>query len=178
MCWCFSLIQEQEQHVRAAYGRRRSSCPEKPQSVTHPTDGRMQSRCYHQSTGLGQDRTDHLDLQMKVDFFRKLGYSPEEVKAALRKLGFGTDTNAVLGELVRSGAKAVPSSSSDSDDGGFSLPHRGGSSSRGQGSTPEDNSEPESDLKPIVIDGSNVAMRWGRHTAGLSPVCFSSSTNF
>lgn len=93
---------------------------------------------------------------MKVDFFRKLGYSPEEVKAALRKLGFGTDTNAVLGELVRSGAKVVPS---DCDDGGFSSPHRGGSSFRGQGSTLDDNSEPESDLKPIVIDGSNVAMR-------------------
>ncbi|XP_016399651.1 bifunctional endoribonuclease and deubiquitinase ZC3H12A-like [Sinocyclocheilus rhinocerous] len=121
----------------------------------------MQSRCYHKSAGLGQDRPDLHDLQMKVDFFRKLGYSPQEVKAALRKLGLGTDTNAVLGELVRSGAKAVPSSSSDSDDGGFSLPHQGGSSSRGQDSMMEDTSEPESDLKPIVIDGSNVAMSHG-----------------
>lgn len=116
----------------------------------------MQSRCYHQPAGPGQDGPDLHDLQMKVDFFRKLGYSPQEVKAALRKLGLGTDTNAVLGELVRSGAKAVPSSSSDSDDGG---PHRGGSSSRGQDSTLEDTTEPESDLKSIVIDGSNVAMR-------------------
>ncbi len=98
---------------------------------------------------------------------RKLGYSPQEVKAALRKLGLGTDTNAVLGELVRSGAKAVPSSSSDSDDGVFSLPHRGGSSSRAQGSMLEDTTEPESDLKPVVIDGSNVAMRWGHGTTGL-----------
>uniref|UniRef100_A0A8C1NLD8 Zinc finger CCCH-type containing 12A n=1 Tax=Cyprinus carpio TaxID=7962 RepID=A0A8C1NLD8_CYPCA len=121
----------------------------------------MQSRCYHQPAGPGQDGPDLHDLQMKVDFFRKLGYSPQEVKAALRKLGLGTDTNAVLGELVRSGAKAVPSSSSDSDDGGFSLPHRGGSSSRAQGSTLEDTTEPESDLKPIVIDGSNVAMSHG-----------------
>ncbi|XP_016145871.1 ribonuclease ZC3H12A-like [Sinocyclocheilus grahami] len=121
----------------------------------------MQSRCYHQPAGLGQDGPDLHDLQMKVDFFRKLGYSPQEVKAALRKLGLGTDTNAVLGELVRSGAKAVPSSSSDSDDSGFSLPHRGGSSSRAQGSTLEDTTEPESDLKPIVIDGSNVAMSHG-----------------
>lgn len=114
----------------------------------------QQSRCFHHPpAGLSQDTP---DLQMKVDFFRKLGYSPGEVKAALRKLGLGTDTNAVLGELVRSGAKAVPSSSSDSDDG---LPQCGGSSSRGPGSTLEDNNEPESDLKPIVIDGSNVAMR-------------------
>ncbi|XP_042627873.1 endoribonuclease ZC3H12A-like [Cyprinus carpio] len=118
----------------------------------------MQSGCYHQPAGLGQGGPDLHDLQMKVDFFRKLGYSPQEVKAALRKLGLGTDTNAVLGELVRSGAKAVPSSSSDSDDGG---PHRGGSSSRGQDSTLEDTTEPESDLKSIVIDGSNVAMSHG-----------------
>uniref|UniRef100_A0A672N4R1 Zinc finger CCCH-type containing 12A n=1 Tax=Sinocyclocheilus grahami TaxID=75366 RepID=A0A672N4R1_SINGR len=107
--------------------------------IKHPTYGGMQSRCYHQPAGLGQDGPDLHDL----------------------KLGLGTDTNAVLGELVRSGAKAVPSSSSDSDDSGFSLPHRGGSSSRAQGSTLEDTTEPESDLKPIVIDGSNVAMSHG-----------------
>ncbi|CAM4696820.1 unnamed protein product [Leuciscus chuanchicus] len=116
----------------------------------------QQSRCFHHPPA-SLSRDTH-DLQMKVDFFRKLGYSPEEVKAALRKLGLGTDTNAVLGELVRSGAKAVPSSSSDSDDG---LPQWGGSSSKGPGSTLEDNNEPESDLKPIVIDGSNVAMSHG-----------------
>lgn len=96
---------------------------------------------------------------MKVDFFRKLGYSPQEVKAALRKLGLGTDTNAVLGELVRSGAKAVPPSSSDSDE---SLSSRGGQGSRdAQFTTPEDAAQADSDLKPIVIDGSNVAMSHG-----------------
>ncbi|XP_021322483.1 endoribonuclease ZC3H12A [Danio rerio] len=121
----------------------------------------MQSRCFHQPTGLGQDSHDLLNLQMKVDFFRKLGYSPQEVKAALRKLGLGTDTNAVLGELVRSGAKAVPPSVSNSDDGGSGSSHRGGGSSRGQGSTLDDATEAESDLKPIVIDGSNVAMSHG-----------------
>ncbi|XP_051999383.1 endoribonuclease ZC3H12A-like [Xyrauchen texanus] len=121
----------------------------------------MQSRCCHPPTSLGQDAS---DLQMKVDFFRKLGYSPQEVKAALQKLGLGTDTNAVLGELVRSGAKALPSSNSDSDDSAFSLPYRGGSSSRGQGSKDvslEASTEPDNNLKPIVIDGSNVAMSHG-----------------
>ncbi|XP_056618365.1 endoribonuclease ZC3H12A [Triplophysa dalaica] len=114
------------------------------------TSGSMQSRCSGHNLS---------DLQMKVDFFRKLGYSPQEVKAALRKLGLGTDTNAVLGELVRSGAKAVPPFSSDSDE---SVPARGGASSRGQCfSTPDDTAEADSDLRPIVIDGSNVAMSHG-----------------
>lgn len=107
----------------------------------------MQSRCQQQCSGR------HLsDLQKKVDFFRKLGYSPQEVKAALRKLGLGTDTNAVLGELVRSGAKAVPPSSFHSEE---SLSSGGG----GQGSR-DDTAEADTDLKPVVIDGSNVAMRW------------------
>lgn len=107
----------------------------------------MQSRCSGHNLS---------DLQMKVDFFRKLGYSPQEVKAALRKLGLGTDTNAVLGELVRSGAKVVPPSTSDSDE---SLSSRGPGSRDAQLSTPEDTAEADSDLKPVVIDGSNVAMR-------------------
>lgn len=113
----------------------------------------MQPACQH---GISE-------LQLKVDFFRKLGYSPQEVQAALLKLGLDTDTNAVLGELVRSGARESPTSQ-DSDDGSSGYNHRGGggSSSRDlyrdmQRSPAVD--EMDSDLKPIVIDGSNVAMR-------------------
>ncbi|XP_072534918.1 endoribonuclease ZC3H12A [Salminus brasiliensis] len=108
------------------------------------------------------------ELQLRVDFFRKLGYSPQEVQAALQKLGLGTDTNTVLGELVRAGARASPTASQESDEAGSSVAHQGGGSTRNKenhwGSrhtAQEDVAEPDSDLKPIVIDGSNVAMSHG-----------------
>ncbi|KAL7887265.1 hypothetical protein AOLI_G00049860 [Acnodon oligacanthus] len=109
-----------------------------------------------------------IDYQMKLEFFRKLGYSLQEVQAALQKLGLGTDTNAVLGELVRVGARASPTVSQDSDEGGSSMAQLGGGSSRKKEShreprhsAQEDMAEPDNDLKPIVIDGSNVAMSHG-----------------
>nr|2N5J_A Chain A, Ribonuclease ZC3H12A [Mus musculus] len=43
------------------------------------------------------------ELQMKVDFFRKLGYSSSEIHSVLQKLGVQADTNTVLGELVKHG---------------------------------------------------------------------------
>ena len=43
------------------------------------------------------------ELQMKVDFFRKLGYSSAEIHSVLQKLGVQADTNTVLGELVKHG---------------------------------------------------------------------------
>ncbi|KAF5899426.1 endoribonuclease ZC3H12A-like, partial [Clarias magur] len=69
------------------------------------------------------------DFQLKVDFFRKLGYSPQEVQAALLKLGSDTDTNAVLGELVRSGVRESPTGNQESDDGSSGFSHCGGGTS-------------------------------------------------
>lgn len=114
----------------------------------------MQPACQHGNS----------ELHLKVDFFRKLGYSPQEVQAALLKLGLDTDTNAVLGELVRSGARESPTASQESDDGssGFSLHGGGGSSSKDLHRDIHQSpavDEIKSELKPIVIDGSNVAMR-------------------
>lgn len=123
-------------------------------SLNPRSSDRMQPACQHGTA----------ELQLKVDFFRKLGYSAQEVQAALLKLGLDTDTNAVLGELVRSGARESPTVSQESDDGssGFSYRGGGGSSSkdlhRGIQRSPAVD-EIDNDLKPIVIDGSNVAMR-------------------
>lgn len=112
------------------------------------------------------------ELQLRVDFFRKLGYSPMEVRTALLKLGLNTDTNSVLGELVRSGASTGTSNSTIPESGEDATGPKSniGSSMASfrthgsQGDRPvsllEDRRDTDSGLKPIVIDGSNVAMRW------------------
>ncbi|XP_010897410.2 ribonuclease ZC3H12A [Esox lucius] len=109
------------------------------------------------------------EFQLRVEFFRKLGYSTMEVRAALMKLGLGTDTNSVLGELVHSGASAVISTSSSLESGEDTTSPIGLSkSSRNQGpprdspvSSLEDRRDTDTGLKPIIIDGSNVAMSHG-----------------
>lgn len=130
-----------------------------------------QSRCSRmdqappsQSSVLDQLDPDSEELQLRVDFFRKLGYSSDEVKAALRKLGLSTDTNSVLGELLRNRTGAAPCMSpSDSDERNKGqndslLPL---SWALGPRAAPQlgDRKNTETELRPVVIDGSNVAMR-------------------
>ncbi|XP_075706649.1 endoribonuclease ZC3H12A [Rhinoderma darwinii] len=104
------------------------------------------------------DHADQSETQMKVDFFRKLGYSSEEIHAVLQNLGMEADINTVLGELVKHGGnpekEVVPEEPSDSV-----LVPRGGSGARPSTSSAEDNDS--NNLRPIVIDGSNVAMSHG-----------------
>lgn len=106
-------------------------------------------------------------LDSQLDFFHKLGYSTAEVQAVQKKYGPTMDTDKVLGELVRIGAgtevaKQGPVTVS------VLVP-------RGDIRTPsptllipvtvtspqsrEEISEDKDALRPIVIDGSNVAMR-------------------
>ncbi|XP_004078336.1 ribonuclease ZC3H12A isoform X1 [Oryzias latipes] len=105
-----------------------------------------------------QPEADSEELQFRVDFFRKLGYPSTAVKAALRKLGLNTDTNAVLGELVRTSAGSAPCGS---DNGTKSskdplLPPTWTMTTQ-QG----DQKSADTELRPIIIDGSNVAMSHG-----------------
>nr|XP_004665269.3 endoribonuclease ZC3H12A [Jaculus jaculus] len=104
------------------------------------------------------------ELQMKVDFFRKLGYSSSEIHSVLQKLGVQADTNTVLGELVKHGS-ATEREHQASPDPCPQLPlvPRGGGTpkpSTVEPSLPEEDKE-GSDLRPVVIDGSNVAMSHG-----------------
>lgn len=103
------------------------------------------------------------ELRLQVDFFRKLGYSPAEVKVALRKLGLSADTNTVLGELVRIRTNASPSLS-DNEESSTDLkdPLLPPSWNIRKCRIPpqfEEQNNVDSELRPIVIDGSNVAMR-------------------
>ncbi|XP_022045690.1 endoribonuclease ZC3H12A [Acanthochromis polyacanthus] len=127
----------------------------------------MDQALTRQSPASDLHEADSEELQLRVDFYRKLGYSSAEVKDALTKLGLNTDTNSVLGELVRSRTSTVPSvSNSDYDE----------RSARQKDSllppswtvgpcriTPQlaEGKNMDSELRPIVIDGSNVAMSHG-----------------
>nr|XP_033811760.1 endoribonuclease ZC3H12A isoform X2 [Geotrypetes seraphini] len=104
---------------------------------------------------------DQNEVQMKVDFFRKLGYSSEEIHVVLQKLGCHADTNTVLGELVKHGAAAAEKETSLEDAADLCLLPRGGASIKTPLPLPPPEETEVNNLRPIVIDGSNVAMSHG-----------------
>lgn len=103
------------------------------------------------------------ELQMKVDFFRKLGYSSAEIHGVLQKLGVHADTNTVLGELVKHGSAAERERQASPDPcPQLPLVPRGGGTPKASTLEPSSLEEDKegSELRPVVIDGSNVAMRY------------------
>ncbi|CAL8247721.1 unnamed protein product [Lota lota] len=136
---------------------------------------------------LTPDQREEGDL-LRLDFFRKLGFSPGEVHATLRRLGPSTDTNSVLGELV--GNKTHQQAGRSFSPGVVDGDQRsaGQRDTVGPGGRPcsraaaggtiltpsppptpppssvvltEEGGEEEDELKAVVIDGSNVAMSHG-----------------
>uniref|UniRef100_A0A3B4GDI7 Probable ribonuclease ZC3H12C n=1 Tax=Pundamilia nyererei TaxID=303518 RepID=A0A3B4GDI7_9CICH len=87
------------------------------------------------------------EYQAKLEFALKLGYSEETVRLVLSKLGPDTLINDILGELVKLGTK------SDSEQPAGLL--RPDSPCHSDSLCDQDN------LRPVVIDGSNVAMSHG-----------------
>lgn len=99
------------------------------------------------------------EFQPQLDLFRKLGFSDAHVRAVLLKLGLHTDTDRILGELIQ-----VRASETEGSTGPLALvPHTENQRKcHSVSSLPTEHEEPALDedaLKPIVIDGSNVAMR-------------------
>ncbi|RXM95647.1 Ribonuclease ZC3H12A [Acipenser ruthenus] len=156
--------------------------PARSQKGAHMNDRVNRDHCQSPREGQGCVDAALLDpneLQMQVDFFCKLGYSPDEIRAVLQKLGLNADTNTVLGELVRSGATASEREMVPTNPPGPAVVSRGENSPTMPGTPPppqedensptmpgtppppqEDERDEGSLLRPVVIDGSNVAMRY------------------
>lgn len=97
--------------------------------------------------------------QSKLDFFCKLGYGKQDICKVLESLGQEALEDDVLKELIRMGSKpqALESQAQPSQ---LKLVARGSCSiTSGLKWLGEDESDASSSLRPIVIDGSNVAMR-------------------
>ena len=90
-------------------------------------------------------------------------FSSAEIHSVLQKLGIQADTNTVLGELVKHGSAAERERQASPDPcPQLPLVPRGGGTPKAptvETYPPEEDKE-GSDLRPIVIDGSNVAMRY------------------
>lgn len=121
--------------------------------------------------GAGPSNSWHdMERRGKMEFFQKLGYSQEDVVRVLGKLGDGALVNDVLQELIQTGSR--PKAQEDPANGtGIVLMPRGccgvrDSAQQGLGlGLEEAGGDPASFLRPIVIDGSNVAMSHGNKEA-------------
>ncbi|RWS03924.1 uncharacterized protein B4U79_11352 [Dinothrombium tinctorium] len=114
------------------------------------------------------------DYTARVEFGLKLGYSEAQVQTALLKLGPKAGQNELLAELIKLGANSTTSSCGSGSSNSSSCcatnrkspVYRTGSSGVsdqcGEAGCDEcENYSVSSDLRPIVIDGSNVAMSHG-----------------
>ncbi|XP_042190355.1 probable ribonuclease ZC3H12C [Callorhinchus milii] len=103
------------------------------------------------------------DYQTKMEFALKLGYSEEQVQLVLNKLGTDALPNDILGELVKLGNKLDSDlASCGTGNSGTVTPRDMTSTDSQRSDSPvEDLADDSDNLKPMVIDGSNVAMSHG-----------------
>uniref|UniRef100_A0A8C5ADJ3 Zinc finger CCCH-type containing 12A n=1 Tax=Gadus morhua TaxID=8049 RepID=A0A8C5ADJ3_GADMO len=107
-----------------------------------------------------------LALRSKVDFALKLGYSEDLVLQVLGKLGPQALINDILGELVKLGPQIdmEPASAAGSSGSLFSSPSPFSSTSSLDSfrtSCSFQQPDDKENLRPVVLDGSNVAMSHG-----------------
>lgn len=167
---------EEQQHRRAQVSN--SGCKRRePLAITKPHRQLCRSPCldrpsFSQSSTVQDFRDDDTsaaagikpasgrEYQSKMEFALKLGYSGEQVEAVLNKLGATALINDVLAELVRLGNKVEPELQPCSST--FTSVLRSPCVKEvvsPEVSVEEDPVEVYDNLRPIVIDGSNVAMR-------------------
>ncbi|NXE32376.1 ZC12D ribonuclease, partial [Ptilorrhoa leucosticta] len=99
--------------------------------------------------------------QSKLDFFCKLGYGKQDICKVLENLGQEALEDDVLKELIRMGSKPQ-ALENQAQPAQLKLVARGScSTTAGLQGLGEDESDVSNSLRPIVIDGSNVAMSHG-----------------
>ncbi|NXS60282.1 ZC12D ribonuclease, partial [Brachypteracias leptosomus] len=99
--------------------------------------------------------------QSKLDFFCKLGYGKQDICKVLENLGQEALEDDVLKELIRMGSKPQ-ALESQAQPFPVKLVARGSCSTTSASKwLGEDESDSSDYLRPIVIDGSNVAMSHG-----------------
>lgn len=95
----------------------------------------------------------------KLDFFCKLGYGKQDICKVLGNLGQEALEDDVLKELIRMGSKPQAVESQAQSPLLKLVPRGSCSTVPGSKWLREDESDSSNCLRPIVIDGSNVAMR-------------------
>ncbi|KAF5921136.1 hypothetical protein HPG69_018536 [Diceros bicornis minor] len=100
------------------------------------------------------------EYQTKLEFALKLGYSEEQVQLVLNKLGTDALINDILGELVKLGNKSEAEQTVSTIN---SIMRETSSleSQRSESPMQEMVTDDGENLRPVVIDGSNVAMSHG-----------------
>lgn len=100
------------------------------------------------------------EYQTKLEFALKLGYSEEQVQLVLNKLGTDALINDILGELVKLGNKTETDQTVTNANTSVMREASSIESQRSESPLQQDVTEDGDNLRPIVIDGSNVAMRY------------------
>ena len=153
------------------------------------TDGEVViSKCSTQQVVNNSNKTEY---SSKVEFALKLGYTEEQVATAFKKLSQTASQNELLTELIKVGGKGDLSEDEDDDlswaeDEPFTqamtvchdeptdrLEEKCSTSTiqpppAASPDEPPSSLEDRSNLRPIVIDGSNVAMRLVTHKYSFS----------
>lgn len=139
------------------------------QDVSRTTSDTLAAEFAEYVTIQGPSPTQSPGYTARVEFALKLGYTEKLVQAALQKLGPDPGQNELLAELIKLGATCSPKFTDSPDevdgllDAEVGTDEGGGSilTSTMATNAMAMNAISSMDLRPVVIDGSNVAMSHG-----------------